>query len=117
MVDQGGVKYVNVEVTNPAGIQYAKENNLAASGLVDVVSSHLFTGSLQLFTENNKGKVFTIFRNPIERAVSMFYYLGSDQAKHERTYDPTLSIMTIEEFAKSSKIENKFSVNEAVHCA
>lgn len=108
MVDQGGVKYVNVQVTNPAGIQYAKENNLAASGLVDVVSTHLFTGSLQLFTEDNKGKVFTIFRNPIERAVSMFYYLGSDQAKHERTYDPTLSIMTIEEFAKSSKIENNW---------
>lgn len=109
MVDKGGVKYVNVDTTHPAGLRHARENGLAQSGLADIVSSHLFTGSLQLFTNEVKGKAFTIFRHPIERAVSMFYYLGSEQAKHEKTYDPALKTMTIEEFSKSNKIEDKFS--------
>ena len=114
MIDKGGVKYVNVDTTNPAGLRHARENGLAPSGLADVVSSHLFTGSLQLFTDEVKGKAFTIFRHPIERAVSMFYYLGSEQAKHEKTYDPALKMMTIEEFSKSNKIEDKFSLTKCV---
>jgi hypothetical protein len=114
MIDKGGVKYVNVDTTHPAGLRHARENGLASSGLADVVTSHLFTGSLQLFTDEVKGKAFTIFRHPIERAVSMFYYLGSEQAKHEKTYDPALKTMTIEEFSKSNKIEDKLSLSKCV---
>jgi hypothetical protein len=114
MIDKGGVKYVNVDTTHPAGLRHARENGLATSGLADVVSSHLFTGSLQLFTDEVKGKAFTIFRHPIERAVSMFFYLGSEQAKHEKTYDSALKTMTIEEFSKSNKIEDKFSLSKCV---
>lgn len=116
MMDKGGVKYVNVFVTSPAGIKHARESGLASSGLADVVSSHLFTGSMSLFTEENKGKAFTIFRHPIERAISLFYYLGSDQAKHERTYDAGLKTMTIQEFALTNKVVKKFStLNRADH--
>ena len=56
------------------GIERAKKLNLASSHKADVmISSRVFEASI-IFTPLNHGRLFTIFRHPIERAVSLFYY-------------------------------------------
>jgi hypothetical protein len=103
-----GSIYVNVQTTTVPGLQWAKENNFSYSGLADVVSSHLFFPTLEyLFTsDSSRGKVFTILRHPIERALSTFYYLGSESSKHERNYNPFFKNLTIEEYLRSNKVES-----------
>ncbi|KAL7529046.1 hypothetical protein ACHAXR_002765 [Thalassiosira sp. AJA248-18] len=50
--------------------------------------------------------MFTMFRHPIERAVSMFHYLP--KAKHEPTYDPDLSHISIEMWSRSKRVEHNW---------
>jgi hypothetical protein len=103
-----GSIYVNVQTATITGLQWAKENNFSSSGLADVVSSHLFFPTLEyLFTsDSSRGKVFTILRHPIERALSTFYYLGSESSKHERNYNPFFKNLTLEEYLRSNKVES-----------
>jgi hypothetical protein len=85
------------------------DNNFSSSGLADVVSSHLFFPTLEYLLADNtssKGKVFTILRHPIERALSLFYYLGDESSKHERSYNPSFKNLTLEEFLHSNKVES-----------
>ena len=78
----------------------------ADSGLADAVVTYFLYEANQLFTPTAKGRVFTVFRHPIDRAISMFNYI--QDADWEPTYDPELKDMTIEEWAKSPKIENNW---------
>lgn len=47
-----------------------------------------------------------MFRHPIDRAISLFYYL--QVADWEPTYDPELKNWSIKEYAQSSRIENNW---------
>lgn len=47
-------------------------------------------------------------RNPIERAVSLFHYLGV--AHWEPTYDPDLGYISIEMYARSKRVEHNWMV-------
>ncbi len=52
--------------------------------------------------------MFTILRDPIDRAVSLFYYLGIADWELS-TYDPSLATMSIEMWARSEdRIENNW---------
>jgi len=68
----------------------------------------LFHEANKIFTRTHKGRLFTIFRDPIDRAVSMFYYL--QVADWETTYNADLRKMTLEEFAKSTMVEDNWMV-------
>jgi hypothetical protein len=105
---ESGNKYVNVDTTNPAGISKAINLNLASSGMVEaVVTSYVYEAS-NIFSRDHRGRLFTVMRDPIERAVSMHGYLG--KATWEETYDPAFATMSLEEYAQSSKIENNWYV-------
>jgi hypothetical protein len=54
-----------------------------------------------------------MFRNPVHRAVSMFYYL--QRAKWEPTYDPTLADMSLLDYANSKKVEENWVTRFLVH--
>lgn len=56
-----------------------------------------------LFTSNEHARAFVMFRNPIDRAASMFYFLQS--MGNER-----LKNMTLDDYAKSDMIENNWLV-------
>ena len=59
---------------------------LVKSELTDVIFSPLLHESSQLFNNtNHQGRAFCLFRHPVDRAVSLFYYL-----KHA-TWEPTFS--------------------------
>ena len=78
----------------------------ADSGLADAVVTPFIYEANDLFTPTAKGRLFTVFRHPIDRAISMFYYI--QVADWEPTYDPELKDWTIAQYAQSSKIENNW---------
>lgn len=109
-----GMSFVNVDTSTPQGILKAKSLHLAQSGKVNVIITPLVYDMANIFDANHRGRMFTMMRHPIDRVVSMFYYL--QVATWESTYDPSLSEMTIEEYASSDKVEEnwmtRFLVNK-----
>eukprot|EP00957_Ditylum_brightwellii_P041899 3173272-Ditylum_brightwellii.AAC.1 len=102
----GKSAYVNVDTTSVEGMQRAKEMGFAGSGLADATVVSRLYESNDLFTPTAKGRLFTVFRDPIDRAVSMFYYIQS--ADWEPTYNPELKDMKLSEYARSEYIENNY---------
>jgi len=102
IIELEGMRYVNADTTTSQGIQHANELHLVSSGKVDLIKTSLFTPSLQLFSPSNKRKMFAMFRHPIERHTSEFYYLQS--ATHEGSHRDFLVNWTLEEWAQSQYI-------------
>jgi len=98
--------FVNVDTTTLHGIVRARDMDFADSGLADIVVTPFIFEVNDLMTPTAKGRLFTVFRHPIERAISMFYYIQI--ATWEVTYDPEVEFWTIEQYAKSSKVENNW---------
>ena len=94
-------QYVNVDTTTIPGIQRAVDLGLANSGLANVIVSSYFHESAALFDLNHQGRAFIMFRNPIERATSMYYH----RVKELNNLDPSI---TIEEYAQGNGIENNW---------
>mmetsp|Transcript_25286 Transcript_25286/g.30586 ORF Transcript_25286/g.30586 Transcript_25286/m.30586 type:complete len:384 (+) Transcript_25286:21-1172(+) len=91
VVSIGGASFVNVNVVSLPGIAHAQSVNLASSGLADVIfSPHIHEMAESVFTPANKGRMFTILRHPVDRAVSIFY--------HEQAVNPNFAGMTVKEY-------------------
>ena len=104
-------RFVNVNVNTEDGVREAAELDLIGSGLAEVViAANIKSVAENLFSSRrgHTSKAFAIFRPPVERAVSLFYYL--QRAEWEDTYDPSLKDMSIEEWAVSGKAENNWLV-------
>lgn len=70
-----------------------------------VVSSYFFRAS-ELFTPNQKGRMFTMLRHPVDVAISLFYYLGT--ATWEKEYDKSWANMTLMEYAQSDLVRENW---------
>jgi hypothetical protein len=104
---ESGWKFLNVDTTTPGGIERASRFNMARSGKADLVVSPLpHDVTSKLFRNEQRGRCFTIFRDPLERVVSLFYYLQT--ASHEPTYNPALKDMTLDEYVHSDLVESNF---------
>jgi len=77
-----------------------------------IFSPLLYESSTHLFTPDNQGQMFAMFRNPVDRVVSLFHYLRS--ATWEPTYNPVLQNMTLQEYADSELAESNFIVRALV---
>ena len=109
VVQVNGYRYVNVDTTTSKGIQRASRFNVVASRQAQmVVSPLLHEASLQLFSNRNKGRFFAVFRDPLDRVVSLFYYLQT--ATWEPTYNPLLADMTLEQYVNSTLVESNFVI-------
>ena len=96
--------FVNIDSTTPGGIARANSMGFADAQLAQVVVSPFVFETNDLFTQTAKGRLFSVFRHPIERAVSMFYYIRV--ADWEPSYSPEMKEWSIEQYATSDKIEN-----------
>jgi hypothetical protein len=102
-----GSRYVNVELNTKEGILRAARLGLANSHLADVIiSPYIHNMASSIFTKQNPGRLFTIFRHPVDRALGMYHYLA--KASWDPLYNPELRNMSISEFAKSKYIENNW---------
>jgi len=105
-VGQDRSPFVNVDTTTLNGIVRAKDMDFADSGLADIVVTPFIFEVNDLMTPTAKGRLFTVFRHPIERAISMFYYIQI--ATWEVTYNPEVEFWTIEQYANSGLVENNW---------
>ena len=70
-----GDLFVNVDTITRPGILRAERLGLVPSGLADmIVSPNLNFAIEHLYDEDHKGRVLAMFRHPIERMISKFYY-------------------------------------------
>lgn len=109
-------KVVNVDVCTREGILEAKDRGfLTKKGQprVDFVSTSEFTfGSLMLFSSDHKARMFSLFRHPIDRAVSKFFYL--QKATWEPTYNRRWTTMSLEEWASRDRGDNNWMVRNLI---
>jgi len=102
--------FVNIDSTTVAGIQRAKDMGFADAGLADVVVSPFVYEMNDLFTDTAKGRFFSVFRHPIDRAISMFYYI--QVADWEPSYKPELKDWSLEQYAQSEIVENNWMTRQ-----
>jgi hypothetical protein len=104
---ESGWRYLNVDTTTPDGIERASRFNMIRARKADLIVSPLpHEVAPKLFVKGHKGRCFAIFRDPLERVASLFYYLQN--ATHEPTYNPALRNMTFEEYVFSDLAESDF---------
>merc|ERR1719410_1069330 len=104
VIEEG--KYANVDVTTEAGLKRAVSFKLAESNVVDLIVSPLLHPSTALFSTDHRGRMVTVFRDPVDRVISLFFYLR--QATWEPTYEEKFKNMTLKEFAFSPFCESNF---------
>lgn len=93
-----GPSYINADTSTELGILRAEKLGLVASGLGDVIiTSYPKFAVEHLYDINHKGRAFGIFRHPVDRLISKFYYL--QVADWERTYRPNWKNMDINYWA------------------
>jgi len=102
--------FVNIDSTTVAGIARAKQMGFADANLAQLVVSPFVFETNDLFTPTAKGRLFSVFRHPIERAVSMFYYI--QVADWEPSYKPELKDWTMSEYATSDIVENNWMTRQ-----
>jgi hypothetical protein len=109
VMSEDGRKYINVDVTTIEGIQLASQRGFATSTLPNVMFTPLLLdASNYLLSPQRKGRMFAIFRHPISRVTSIFYYLQS--ATWEPTYNPSYAGMTIDDYASSPYCESNWMI-------
>lgn len=104
--ERKGYSVVNVDTSTLEGIAHAKKLKLVESNVTDViVTKDLYAAVDTLFASANRtARLFIMMRHPIERLVSLFYYLGI--AHWDTAYDPDVSYISIEMFARSHRKDN-----------
>jgi len=106
--------HVNVDTTVLPGILRAAKLELVPSRMADIVFSPLLHESLDnLFSPEHRGRMFAMLRHPVDRVVSLFYYLQT--AEWEPTYNPIYKDMTIEEYANSTYVEANWMVRSLIN--
>lgn len=105
--------FVNVDTTTVEGLKRAKRLGLAQSGLADTIVTTYVHELHELFDKQHRGRLFAMFRHPVDRAVSLFHYLK--YADWEPTYTPSLAKMSIEDYAKSGMAENNWLTRTLAH--
>lgn len=103
--------YVNVDTSSKPGLNRARKMGLVPSGLVDlIITSEVSHAVENLFDESHKGHILALFRHPVDRLVSKFFYLR--EATWEPQYRPQWKNINILEFAKNKNRENNYVVKK-----
>eukprot|EP00578_Thalassiosira_sp_NH16_P005539 CAMPEP_0181135238 /NCGR_PEP_ID=MMETSP1071-20121207/32515_1 /TAXON_ID=35127 /ORGANISM="Thalassiosira sp., Strain NH16" /LENGTH=382 /DNA_ID=CAMNT_0023221811 /DNA_START=71 /DNA_END=1219 /DNA_ORIENTATION=+ len=103
-------KNIDIE-SQPASILRAEKDGLVASGKVDVIfSSFPNMAAEHLFDPVHKGRMLAMFRHPVDRLVSKFYYLQI--ATWEKTYRPEWKNIDILDWIKGANMDNDHMVKK-----
>jgi len=104
-----GGTFVNVDMTTKSGMLRAERMGLVASEKVDILFAMepAFAGE-HLFDREHKGRILCLFRHPLKRLESKFYYL--QKATWEKTYRPEWKGMDLFEWATTQNKENNVMV-------
>lgn len=100
IVEHRGHKFVNVDVTTHEGLEHVAEVDLASAASADVIVSGMINHLATLFTPQNKLRMFTIMRPPMDRVVSEFYYIQTAEWETLQ-YRPWLKEWSLEQYITS----------------
>ena len=101
------LKLVNIDMSTNEGILHAQKIGLANHAFVDIIiTPHIFKTDHIFYGTDTRGRLFALFKDPVERAVDMFYYMK--HATWEPTYDPKFQHMSIDQYSKSIYIQNNW---------
>ena len=105
---------VNCDASSPEGIERTSRLHLVERAVPNLVidTSRVYEAT-SVFTPNHRGRLFVVLRDPVERAVSKFYY--TKIATWERNYKPEMANMTMLEFADSRYNYNNWVTRRLVH--
>jgi len=97
--------YIGVDLTTKQGIDNAVSLGLPSTDLSynSMVTPLLYHGAESLLGQS-KGRLFTLLRHPIERAIMVYYSFISS------TSDPDLENMSLEQYASSNNAEENWMV-------
>jgi len=108
-ISKQNAKYINIDVSTSDGIMKGREMGLVPSGLVDVIFTTYPSQIVEnLFDLNHKGRLLAMFRHPVQRLVSKFFYLRV--AKWENNYEPSWNDISIETWARKIDRDRNFLV-------
>ena len=94
-----GTRYINVDATTPAGLERAVRLKLVESSLADVMFTPLVTQAAEIFSTENPGRLFTIFRHPLERSMGIYQAAKSS--------DPAIASMSLADYAANELPNNE----------
>jgi hypothetical protein len=107
-------RFVNVDTSYIAGIDRGKQLGLLDRHFENlVVDTSRVYETLEMFTPPYRARMFLLLRDPVERAVSKFYYLKI--AKWERNFKPETVNMTLQEYANSPFCYNDWITRRLVN--
>ena len=112
---------INVDASSVPGIRRAAELRLANMTFPDldrdgkefVVATSRVNEAMAILTPERRGRLFALFRHPVDRAVSKYHYIKI--ATWERNYRPELANLTLAEFATSRYCYNNWVTRRLVH--
>eukprot|EP00581_Thalassiosira_minuscula_P009474 CAMPEP_0183709650 /NCGR_PEP_ID=MMETSP0737-20130205/5656_1 /TAXON_ID=385413 /ORGANISM="Thalassiosira miniscula, Strain CCMP1093" /LENGTH=315 /DNA_ID=CAMNT_0025937807 /DNA_START=211 /DNA_END=1158 /DNA_ORIENTATION=- len=112
--DANGASYVNVDTSNREGILRAKKMGLVKSGKVDLIvtGGPLNYAIEHLYDKSHKGRLLGLFRHPVERLISSFYY--RQIATWDKGYRPQWKGMDIVHWAENVNEKNNLLVKTLV---
>lgn len=101
-----GALFVNVDTLTPSGILRAEKLGLVPSGLADMIvtTNGLNFAIEHLYDNTHRGRVLALFRHPVDRLISYFYY--TQVATWERSYHPQWKDMDIQYWAENLNRDN-----------
>ena len=84
---------------------------LVSSGKADMIfTSDISFAVAKLFDNDHRARILALFRNPVDRCVSKFYYLQT--ATWERTYQPEWADLSVMEWAERYNDDENFMVKK-----
>ena len=105
---------VNADASSPEGIARIKKLRIFDLNLPNlVITTSRVYEALSIFTPQHRGRLFLIFRDPVERAISKYYY--GQVATWERNYNPAVANMTLIEFAQSRFCHDNWITRRLIH--
>jgi len=73
VVRYGDIKFVDIDITTTEGIVRAQHLELVPRKFAEVIVTPQVCDGCSLFNPDQKGRMFAMFRHPVERAISLFY--------------------------------------------
>ena len=105
---------VNADASSPLGIERIKRLGLLDLNVPKlVVTTSRFYEALNILTPQHRGRLFVILRDPVERAISKYYY--TKFATWERNYNPAIANMTLMEYAQSKHCYDNWVTRRLIH--
>jgi len=101
MIEIDNSRYINVDTSSKEGIERAAMMGFEQAQMAEMVTSSYFLNAAKyLFSAERQGRAYVMLRNPIDRAVSMYYHQKSNGVLDDK--------LTLEDYARGEGIENNW---------